>query len=165
MFVSSSKVFISSTKCVHHHFQQNKCIHLLFETWFRNPPPKKREQKVGKKPWKGTETRHEMKQCKKTTLHLLYIFRRHRVVFCIPSSHVLLVYFSGLSLLEMRFYRNFFPISSIALHSAYCTHVSSIYDTSKWHIFNAGIATRTLLAHHCHKTFLCFNWKPWNHFP
>ena len=95
--------FISTNKCVH--LQHNKCVSLLFGRWFKNSPPK--SKKLGKFSaklyfkegwsWKGTETRHELKEPQKTTLHLTHNFGwctcRYVVFFCF-WSHALLLYFS-----------------------------------------------------------------------
>ena len=79
--------------CLHHRKRLspvNKRTCLLFGSWLRNPLRKNRNQgksfcnasfHVGMDPKKGIETRHEMKECKKTTPHLLSIFCRCRVVF------------------------------------------------------------------------------------
>ena len=69
-------------------------------------------------PEKGTETRHEMKECKKTTLHLLCILGRCRVVFLHSFiSCLVCVIFSGPSLFQRKFAEPFSLVKVQVYHT------------------------------------------------
>ena len=81
--------FVPRAKSVH--LQHNRCLCLLFGRWFRKEKDEK-EQKLGKKVsiklhfmlkmgLKKDRNKAEVKERKKTTLHLLCIFGRCQVVF------------------------------------------------------------------------------------
>ena len=94
----------------------NKYVLLVFGRWFRKGT--KKEQKLGKTflltsfkfkmDLKKDRNKIEMKKRKKTTLHLLCILL---MLGSLAFFHFCLVpvLFSGLSLTEMKFYKNFFP--------------------------------------------------------
>ena len=117
-FVSSTKVLVSITKSGR--LQQNKCVYLLFRSWFK---PTKKEQKLGKKssanfissrdrPEKSTETRHECTNARRLP-YICCVFLADvgcRVVFLFSFISCLVsIPFSGPSLLERKFCRNFLP--------------------------------------------------------
>lgn len=82
--------------------------------------------------WENTETRHEMKDCKKTTLHLLKIHRRCRLVFLHSnlSSHALLLHsFRSIPITKKVLLKPFFSFWFVFIWGGLRKHLSNTRQT------------------------------------